>query len=131
MSCRYQLEHHHLEVDYSTAGPMGVTALVYKDHNETENFKSTEVAQTATPLGTFIFVTFAKPPQVGTSAFGFFEPDLSGTGYETVEVTTVGVYLQQTSHESLVAIPASYRCIELHGTATKMKRDPLNTTATA
>jgi hypothetical protein len=131
MSCRYQLKHRHIEVDYSTAGPMGATALIYKDRDETDTFRSTEVARTVTPLGTFVSVVFSKAAQERSSAFGFFEPDLSATGYETVEVTTVGVCLQQAPHESLVAIPALHTCMEMRGTATKTRIDPLEAVATS
>jgi len=114
---RFVLKRHQIEVEYTLGITPGLTALTYKDGAVVHNFRSSEITTDETALGTLVSVSLMTTIDTGGERFGFFLPQLDVPMGRSDEFRTAGIYETFGGPDSFPQRPASWRCIELHGTA--------------
>jgi hypothetical protein len=80
-------------------------------------FTDAEIITDETALGTLVSVLLATSIDTGGERFGFFLPQPDVPDGESGHVQTVGVYERFSGPDSIPRLPASWRSIELHGSA--------------
>jgi hypothetical protein len=114
----YVLRHHDIEVDYTVGATPGLPALSYSDGTSPPmTFTDAEIITDETALGTLVSVLLATSIDTGGERFGFFLPQPDVPDGESGHVQTVGVYERFSGPDSFPRLPASWRSIELHGSA--------------
>jgi hypothetical protein len=112
----YTLKHHDVEVEYEVDITPGLAALTYTDSSGARSYPHAQITAENTALGTLISVALRASTDTGGERFGFYLPDVQVTN-GSAEFRTVGLYDTFTGPDSFPHRPASYRCIELYGTA--------------
>jgi hypothetical protein len=113
----YTMRHHEVEVRYEVDITPGLVALTYTDASGQRNFRDDQIKTEDTGLGTLVSVAIEESVDVGGERFGFYQPDVDVPADGTAEFRTAGVYETFSGPDSVPHRPASYRSIELHGTA--------------
>ncbi len=113
---RYTLKHHDVEVQYDVDITPGIPALTYTDSSGQRSFRDGQITTEATTLGTLVSVALRESIDTGGERFGIYLPDVDVTD-GSAEFHTVGVYETFGGPDSVPRRPASYRCIEMQGTA--------------
>ena len=113
---RYTLKHHNVEVEYDVDITPGIPALTYTDESGQRSFRDGQITTDNTALGALVSVALRESIDTGGERFGFYLPDVNVTN-GSAEFRTVGVYDTFSGPDSVPRQPASYRCIELRGTA--------------
>jgi len=113
---KYTLKHHDVEVEYDVDITPGIPALTYTDASGQQSFRDGQITTENTALGSLVSVALRQSIDTGGERFGFYLPDVEVTT-GSAEFRTVGVYDTFSGPDSVPRRPASYRCIELYGTA--------------
>jgi hypothetical protein len=115
---KFVLKHHQVEVDYTLGATPGIPALVYHDGDSAPRaFTAAEVTTDQTGLGTLVSVALVTSVDTGGERFGFFLPQLDVSSGQSEEFRTVGIYQRFSGPDSIPHRAASWRCIELDGSA--------------
>lgn len=112
----YTLKHHDVEVEYEVDITPGLAALTYTDSSGARSYPDAQITTENTALGALVSVALRESTDTGGERFGFYLPDVEVTN-GSAEFRTVGVYDIFTGPDSFPRRPASYRCIELSGSA--------------
>jgi len=113
----YTLKHHEVEVRYETDITPGLTALTYTDSSGQRGFGDGQIRSDDTGLGTLVSVALRESTDAGGERFGFFLPAVDPPAGGAAGFRTAGVYWTFSGPDSVPQRAASYRCIELAGTA--------------
>jgi hypothetical protein len=113
---KYTLKHHDVEVEYDVDITPGIPALTYTDESGSRSFRDGQITSETTALGSLVSVALRESIDTGGERFGFYLPDVEVTS-GSADFRTVGVYDTFSGPDSVPRRPASYRCIELYGTA--------------
>jgi hypothetical protein len=114
---KFVLKHATIEIHYTIGITPGLPALVYRDGLQEKTFQSSEITTQDTGLGPLVSVRLLITIDTGGEMFGFFLPQMDVPSGQTVKFSTVGVYEKFGGPDSFPRGPASWSCIELHGTA--------------
>ena len=115
---QFALKHREIEIEYNIGITPGLPVLSYQDASGRRSFTATEVRVEETALGSLVSV----PLQAGGigaegERFGFYLPQINIDRGQTAEFRTAGVYQDFSGVGTVPPQPASWRSIELHGTA--------------
>jgi hypothetical protein len=115
---QFALKHREIEIEYNIGITPGLPVLSYQDASGRRSFTATEVRVEETALGSLVSV----PLQAGGigaegERFGFYLPQISIDRGQSAEFRTTGVYEDFSGVGTVPPRPASWRSIELHGTA--------------
>ena len=113
----YTLKHHEVEVHYETDITPGLPALTYTDASGQLSFRDSQIRTDDTGLGTLVSVALRESVDTSGERFGFFLPAVDAPAPGAAEFRTAGVYWTFSGPDSIPQRTASYRCIELDGTA--------------
>jgi hypothetical protein len=105
------------EVDHTIGITPGLPALVYKAGAFHKSFTSAQILSNDTGLGELISVPLILTVDTGGERFGFFLPFIDVARGQTAHFCTVGVYETFSGPDSIPHRPATWRCIEMTGTA--------------
>ena len=114
----FAMRHHEVEVTYHPGVTPGLTVLTYKDASGQRSFTATDVRTDDTALGSLVSVALATGG-IGADGerFGFYLPEIDIDRGQTARFRTAGVYEDFSGVGTVPPQPASWRSIELHGTA--------------
>jgi hypothetical protein len=115
---QFALKHREVEIEYNIGITPGLPVLSYQDASGRRSFTATEVRVEETALGSLVSV----PLQAGGigaegERFGFYLPQVNIGRGQSAEFQTTGVYEDTSGVGTVPPRPASWRSIELHGTA--------------
>jgi hypothetical protein len=115
---QFALKHREVEIEYNIGITPGLPVLSYQDASGRRSFTATEVRVEETALGSLVSV----PLQAGGigaegERFGFYLPQINIDRGQSAEFRTTGVYEDFSGIGTVPPRPASWRSIELHGTA--------------
>jgi hypothetical protein len=115
---QFALKHREVEITYNIGRTPGLPVLTYKDASGQRSFAAAEVHTDQTALGSLVSVVL-RAGGIGAEGerFGFYLPQIGITRGETARFRTAGVYEDFSGVGSVPPQPASWRSIELHGTA--------------
>jgi hypothetical protein len=105
------------EVDYTIGIAPGLPALVYKAGAFHKSFTSAQILSNDTGLGELLSVPLMLTVDTGGERFGFFLPFIDVARGQTAHFWTVGAYETFSGPDSIPHRPATWRCIEMTGTA--------------
>jgi hypothetical protein len=106
-----------VEVDYTIGITPGLPALLYKAGAFHKSFTSAQILSNDTGLGELVSVSLILSIDTGGERFGFFLPFIDVPRGQTAHFCTVGVYETFSGPDSIPHRPATWRCIEMTGTA--------------
>ena len=106
-----------VEVIYTTGANPSLPAMIYKAGSTVKQFKPAEIKTDNTGLGQMVSVALILTIDAGGERFGFFLPTINVPHGQTVDFQTVGVYETFGGPDSFPHEPASWRCIDMRGTA--------------
>jgi hypothetical protein len=115
---QFALKHRDIEIEYNIGITPGLPVLSYQDASGRRSYTATEVRVEETALGSLVSV----PLQAGGigaegERFGFYLPQINIDRGQSAEFRTTGVYEDFSGVGTVPPRPASWRSIELHGTA--------------
>jgi hypothetical protein len=113
---KYTLKHHNVEVEYDVDITPGIPALTYTDSSGQRSFRDGQITTDVSALGSLVSVALRESIDTGRERFGFYLRDVDVTN-GAAEFHTIGVYETFGGPDSVPRRPASYRCIEMYGTA--------------
>jgi hypothetical protein len=115
---QFALKHREVEITYNIGRTPGLPALTYKDASGQRDFTGTEVRTEDTGLGALVSVVL-RAGGIGAEGerFGFYLPDIDVAQGNAARFRTTGVYEDFSGVGTVPPQPASWRSIELHGTA--------------
>lgn len=116
----YTMKHREVEIRYEVDITPGLVALTYTDASGEWSFRDGQIRTDDTGLGTLVSVAIAESIDAGGERFGFYQPDVDVPNNGSAEFRTAGVYETFSGPDSVPHRPASYRSIELRGTAQNM-----------
>jgi hypothetical protein len=106
-----------VEVDYTIGITPGLPALLYKAGAFQKSFTAAQILTNDTGLGELVSVALIFTIDAGGERFGFFLPFIDVAKGQTALFHTIGVYETFSGPDSIPHRPATWRCIELNGTA--------------
>jgi hypothetical protein len=106
-----------VEVDYTIGITPGLPALLYKAGAFHKSFTSAQILTKDSGLGELVSVPLLLTIDTGGERFGFFLPFIDVARGQTAHFHTVGVYETFSGPDSVPHRPATWRCIEMTGTA--------------
>ena len=114
---QFALKHHEVEIEYNVGITPGLPVLTYKDASGQRSFTATQVRTEQTALGSLVSVPLRTSVDTGGERFGFYLPQIDVARGDAAHFRTAGVYEDFSGPDSVPQRPASWRSIELHGTA--------------
>ena len=114
---QFALKHHEVEIEYNVGITPGLPVLTYKDASGQRSFTATQVRTEQTALGSLVSVPLRTSVDTGGERFGFYLPQIDVARGDAAHFRTAGVYEDFSGPDSVPPRPASWRSIELHGTA--------------
>jgi hypothetical protein len=114
---KFVLKDSGVEVDYTIGITPGLPALVYTAGAFHKSFTAKQILSNDTGLGELVSVPLILSVDTGGERFGFFLPLIDVARGQTAHFYTVGVYETFSGPDSIPHRPATWRCIELTGTA--------------
>ena len=115
---QFALKHREIEIEYNVGITPGLPVLSYQDASGRRSFTATEVRVEETALGSLVSVPL-RAGGIGAEGerFGFYLPQINIDRGQSAEFRTTGVYEDFSGVGTVPPRPASWRSIELHGTA--------------
>jgi hypothetical protein len=115
---QFALKHRDIEIEYNIGITPGLPVLTYRDAAGQLSFTATQVRVEDTALGSLVSVPL-KTGGIGSEGerFGFYLPLIELDRGQTAKFRTAGVYEDFSGVGTVPPQPASWRSIELRGTA--------------
>jgi hypothetical protein len=114
---KFELKGSHVEIEYTIGITPGLPALIYTDGAFRKTSTSMQILTNDTGLGEIVSIPLMVSIDTGGERFGFFLPFIDVPRGQKAHFHTVGVYETFSGPDSIPHRPATWRCIELTGTA--------------